>query len=282
MNYYRHHIGDYLRDTAHLSLVEDGAYRRLLDLYYMTESAIADNIPSICRRIRAHSDAEIRAVETVLNEFFVLVDGAWSQKRADHEIEVAQAAIERARTNGKAGGRPKKTAAVNHENPEETQPVISGLAKHNPEESSPSSILHPLVTNVTKVGRRAFDPIDSCPPEINPVAWSDWVSHRRSRRKAISESGARGQWKVLSSLTYEQQAACIESSIRNDYQGLFPEKFSHETNRPGSRAPEDRSAAGRVAANARRELAAIEATDHQVVGADGPYVRAQVVERVRG
>lgn len=167
MNYYRHHIGDYLRDTAHLSLVEDGAYRRLLDLYYMTESAIADNLPSICRRIRAHSDAEIRAVETVLNEFFILIDGAWSQKRADHEIEVAQAAIERARTNGKAGGRPKKTSQVNHENPEETQPVISGLAKHNPEESSPTSNHQPISD------RRGIPPElitgNTCAPARDPI-----------------------------------------------------------------------------------------------------------------
>jgi len=27
MNYYEHHLGDYVRDTAHLSMLEDGACR---------------------------------------------------------------------------------------------------------------------------------------------------------------------------------------------------------------------------------------------------------------
>lgn len=31
MNYYPFHIGDYLTETAHLSWLEDCAYRRLLD-----------------------------------------------------------------------------------------------------------------------------------------------------------------------------------------------------------------------------------------------------------
>ena len=32
MNYYSHHIGDYLTATAHLTLLEHGAYRRLIDI----------------------------------------------------------------------------------------------------------------------------------------------------------------------------------------------------------------------------------------------------------
>jgi uncharacterized protein YdaU (DUF1376 family) len=32
VNYYERHIGDYLKDTAHLSLLEHGIYTRLLDV----------------------------------------------------------------------------------------------------------------------------------------------------------------------------------------------------------------------------------------------------------
>ena len=31
MNFYKHHLGDYYKDTVHLSWMEDCAYRRLLD-----------------------------------------------------------------------------------------------------------------------------------------------------------------------------------------------------------------------------------------------------------
>ena len=37
MNYYPFHIGDYASHTRHLTLMEDLAYRRLLDLYYLHE-----------------------------------------------------------------------------------------------------------------------------------------------------------------------------------------------------------------------------------------------------
>ena len=54
MNYYERHIGDYLKDTAHLSLLEHGVYSRLLDVYYTRESPIpaadAERLPSHKRR----------------------------------------------------------------------------------------------------------------------------------------------------------------------------------------------------------------------------------------
>lgn len=154
MNYYRHHIGDYLRDTAHLSLVEDALYRRLLDLYYMRERPLINDVPAICRLIRAQGDD--CTVKAILTEFFVLCDDGWHQKRADFEIAEANEAADRARENGKRGGRPKKTNPVPVENPEETHSVISGFPNEtqsepraNPEESSPSPIPHPP-TNTPK------------------------------------------------------------------------------------------------------------------------------------
>jgi len=277
VNYYRHHIGDYLRDTAHLSMLEDAAYRRMLDLYYMREQPLPAESKAVCRLVRARSPEECEAVETVLAEFFTLGVDGWSQKRADSEIEDMRTAAERARTNGKVGGRPRKTRQVIHENPEETQSVISGLAKHNPDESSPSSNHQPLVTTVTEVAREAAQSFDAraCPPEIHAEAWADWIAHRRKRRKPVSERAAVEQWRALACLSPPQQAACIAHSIRNDYQGLFPEKFANATDRPDRNSSEDRSAAGRVRANvarARAERAAAEA-GRNTVAPDGRDVR---------
>lgn len=85
MNYYEHHLGDYAKDTAHLTMLEDGAYRRLLDRYYGTEQAIpADQAHRICR---ARSRDEKAAVDAVLEEFFFLSDGAWKNNRAEEEIK---------------------------------------------------------------------------------------------------------------------------------------------------------------------------------------------------
>ncbi len=84
MNYYERHIGDYLKDTAHLSLLEHGIYSRLLDVYYTRECGI--DAGTAARLIGARSKEERGALESVLNEFFVLQGGIWTHKRCDREI----------------------------------------------------------------------------------------------------------------------------------------------------------------------------------------------------
>ena len=83
MNYYKRHIGDYLKDTAHLSLLEHGVYARLLDVY-TRETAIPDD--QAARLIGARSKEELSALQAVLGEFFALEDGAWTQQRCEREI----------------------------------------------------------------------------------------------------------------------------------------------------------------------------------------------------
>lgn len=116
MNYYRLHIGDYLRDASHLSLLEHGVYTRLLQVYYARESPISD--AEKYRIVGARSDEEREAVDTVLDGFFVLADGKWSQSRCEREIAAYQDKAERNRAVGKLGGRPGKP-----KNQEETQTV---------------------------------------------------------------------------------------------------------------------------------------------------------------
>jgi uncharacterized protein YdaU (DUF1376 family) len=85
VNYYEHHIGDYAAATAHLSWDEDMAYTRLLRAYYHHEKGIPQG--QEYRIARATTAAQRKAVDAVLREFFSLNDGAYSQKRADEEIE---------------------------------------------------------------------------------------------------------------------------------------------------------------------------------------------------
>lgn len=84
MNYYERHIGDYLKDTAHLSLLEHGIYSRLLDVYYTRETGIED--VAVARLIGARSKDELHALDVVLNEFFTQMNGVWKQDRCIREI----------------------------------------------------------------------------------------------------------------------------------------------------------------------------------------------------
>ena len=82
MHYYQFNIGDYIKNTLHLSAEEDIAYRRLLDYYYDSEQPIPTDIPKVSRRLRMGSDV----IQSVLNEFFELTENGYRNHRADLEI----------------------------------------------------------------------------------------------------------------------------------------------------------------------------------------------------
>ena len=107
MNYYPHHIGDYLRDTAHLTALEDGIYRRMLDVYYASEKPLPLDRDWLRRLLRATDEPSGLAVDVLLKEFFEQKEDGWHNKRADDEIRKARRRIKAAKTNGKRGGRKK-------------------------------------------------------------------------------------------------------------------------------------------------------------------------------
>jgi uncharacterized protein YdaU (DUF1376 family) len=83
MHYYQFHIGDYISHTRHLSLMEDLAYRRLLDFYFLHEQPIKHR--DVARQIGMREHEE--DVMTVLNEFFISTEDGFVNPRADKEIQ---------------------------------------------------------------------------------------------------------------------------------------------------------------------------------------------------
>lgn len=105
MIWYKFHLGDYITHTTHLSDAEDLAYRRLLDLYYMSEKEIPLDTESVSRKIRLDLDI----TESVLGEFFEKTEKGYFHNRCDAEIARYNKQCENNRSLGKRGGRPKKT-----------------------------------------------------------------------------------------------------------------------------------------------------------------------------
>lgn len=162
MNYYERHLGDYAKDTAHLSILEHGAYTLLLDRYYGTETGIpADQVHRIAR---ARTKEEKEAVDIVLSEFFTLENGIWINHRAEEEIEKARVKIEASRANGKRGGRPKKqTQSKANDNPTETQEKPSGFSLGYEIETQPKAhqtpdTRHHINTNSAATELEVLDP----------------------------------------------------------------------------------------------------------------------------
>jgi uncharacterized protein YdaU (DUF1376 family) len=90
MHTYDFHIGDYSRDTGHLSLLEHGVYRLLLDRAYSDEAPLTANTAILIRKLGAKTAAEQKAVETILTEFFTETPEGWIHKRVEQELEEAR------------------------------------------------------------------------------------------------------------------------------------------------------------------------------------------------
>lgn len=95
MHYYQFNLGDYARDTQHLTEMEDLAYRRMLDLYYLKEKPLPRNVDQIARLIRMRSHTE--SIANVLQDFFVCKKDGYHNSGADKVLSRVQAKSEKNR-----------------------------------------------------------------------------------------------------------------------------------------------------------------------------------------
>ena len=96
MHYYTHNIGDYRRDTSHLTLLEHGVYRQVLDQYYLNEKPIDLDTTKLERILNIKTEEEKNALANVLQDFFVKTKNHYVHKRCDIAIDEYQSKSEKA------------------------------------------------------------------------------------------------------------------------------------------------------------------------------------------
>jgi uncharacterized protein YdaU (DUF1376 family) len=172
MNYFPFHIGDYASATRHLSWEEDGAYRRLLDVYYTTEKALPLDVKAVCRLVLATTETQREAVATILAEFFVQTDGGWINTRADSEILAMQ--IKQQQQRDKANKRwDKRRAEHGNATARETDAAAS---KHDADAMPPTPT--PTPTPTPKIEREPRATRLATGWEL-PQGWGDWALNAR-------------------------------------------------------------------------------------------------------
>ena len=123
MHYFTFNIGDYARRTKYLDLLEDLAYRRLLDLYYLNETPFTDTPENIARAIgmRSHCDE----VAYVLETFFP----GGKNRHADEEIAKYKAKSEKAKKSAEArwnkGSMRSHSKGNANQEPKNHKPIVS-------------------------------------------------------------------------------------------------------------------------------------------------------------
>jgi hypothetical protein len=161
-----------------------------------------------------------------LKEFFVPEEhGDWVHSRCEAEIKKAQEAAERARNNGKAGGRPAGSHKQPSSNPQITQPVSSGA----PEESKSKAPITQDQEPKEEKGARKRPPSFQAeeielPSWLDRDLWGGWCKERRSRGKPITERAAQEQLKSLDEYRRNghSPSRVISHAIASGNQGLFP------------------------------------------------------------
>ena len=181
MHYYQFNIGDYAKSTRHLNLMQDLAYRRLLDMYYDTSKPLISDVKKLSRLLGM---SEFQSdVEVILDDFFDLSELGYSQKRVDEELACYQQKADMARVNGKKGGRPPKA----DRNPEETQSV--NLA--NPEETELKAKHKPLTINQLKdmhdLVNQAALPVNQDYLEERTLAFNDFWMQWGDNKKMVGK-----------------------------------------------------------------------------------------------
>lgn len=159
MNFYKRYPGDYMRDTGHLTLAEHGAYALMLDIAYSNDSAPLPEGKSLYRLLRADTAQEKKAVNSVVNQFWIKTPDGLINDRVQGELEKAKKRRHINRANGSKGGRPKETESVSES---ENQMGYLSVNKNNPLQNQhqiPDTRYQ--ITNLTKGGK-------SFPRENNP------------------------------------------------------------------------------------------------------------------
>lgn len=199
MHYYSFHIGDYKSHTHHLSLIEDLAYRRLLDLYYLSEKPIAPDQAARLIGMREHG----HEVLCVLMEFFVETDSGFISPRADKEIESYKAMS----SGGKRGANKRwNKVPVATLSPTDSPPIEPLIATNNHKPLTNNQ--EPLESKPLRAKARFDAQAHLVSLGVCSDVVDDWLAIRKAKKlpatktaiEAIEQEVAKAGWPIEKAL----------------------------------------------------------------------------------
>ena len=194
MHYYQFHIGDYKSHTHHLSLIEDLAFRRLLDHYYLHEVPIKQR--DVARQIGMRDHEQ--EVLAVLNEFFVSTENGFINPRADEEITKYRKFSE----DGKKGAAVRWHKDTNGE--ANSPPNATPMATNN----------HKPITNNHKPIKNTATVV-ATPDGVSQEVWDSFVVHRKSKKAQVTKMVIDGIQKEADKAGFTLEDALREIVVRN-------------------------------------------------------------------
>jgi len=194
MHYYQFNIGDYKSHTEHLSDLEDLAYRRMLDWYYLHESPLPLETSEIARliRMRTHTDC----IAVVLQEFFIRNENGWTSHRADQEIARAGEKSTKASESAKARWSKHKDA--------------DAMRTH-----SESNATQDTIPNTQDTEHKKKATVVATPYGVDDSVWQDFVKHRKAKKAQVTQTVIDGIQREADKAGWPLDAALRECITRN-------------------------------------------------------------------
>lgn len=237
MHYYQFHIGDYKSHTHHLSLMEDLAFRRLLDHYYLHQAPIRQR--DIARQIGMR-DFE-QDVLTVLEEFFVSTHDGYINPRADKEIK---AFVEHQATSAYGAFiRDNPTLKSSADKHSFVEHYMAGTIASYIEAIKTSCVLDVPITptSSTRDATNSQEPLTNnhkpkresatvvaCPSDVGEQVWQDWLSLRKLKKASVTQTVVNGARQEANKLGWPLEKFLAEWCTRGS-QGLKAEWVKDQT-----------------------------------------------------
>jgi uncharacterized protein YdaU (DUF1376 family) len=177
MNFYPFHIGDYAAHTKHLSLIEDLAYRRLLDLYYTSEKPLPEDPKRVARLIGMRD--HLQEVSDVLSDFFTISEQGHINKRCDDEILKYQGKAARAIKANES--RYKSKNPIKSDVNSDTNSDVNSDALHIPTNNQ-----EPITNNQIKEKKASPSKSPGKPDTVAPENWEAWLQVRKAKKAPLT------------------------------------------------------------------------------------------------
>ena len=232
MNFYPFHIGDYAAHTKHLSLYEDLAYRRLLDLYYTSEKPLPSDPVKVARLIGMRE--QVREVSDVLSDFFLITEEGHINKRCDDEIL-------------KYRGKAERAVKANKSRWNSDKPMKSDIESDAKSDTKSDAVLiptnnqEPITNNQKKETTKRKSSQPEKPADVSESVWSDFNDIRKAKRSPLTKTALAGIAAEAEKAGITLQNA-LEQCCARGWQG-FKASWAIETNQARSTSTPNRQEA---------------------------------------
>jgi uncharacterized protein YdaU (DUF1376 family) len=191
MHYFEHNIKDYRADAFTLTMIQHGAYRQLIDQYYLNEKPLTLDLEVLCADLLVRGEDEKKAIVFILGKFFSKTEDGYVHKRCNTVIQAFKDKSDKNRNNAvKRWSKVKDANAL-------------------PQECERNANQEPLTNNKEQL-IEFVKPLD-----VNLEVWNNYMTLRRAQNKPITDANIKALRREAANAGLTLNAVitvCVENS----------------------------------------------------------------------